>query len=227
MAMFDAIRWTTRGLITGTCRPTVIGLENVPKEGPFIVAPNHLSFLDSVIVQALMPRPVAFFAKAEYFTTGGVKGKVMKSFFESVGSIPVERGEQAASVQALKTLLDILESGKGVGIYPEGTRSRDGILYRGRTGVGWLALTTGAPGDPGRPDRHREPPARGQQVGQAAALHHEGRRAAVLRQDRAGPLAARPPRRPPTASWTRSRNSAARNAPPATTRARPSTSHVA
>jgi 1-acyl-sn-glycerol-3-phosphate acyltransferase len=145
MALFDAIRWTTRGLISGTCRPTVIGLENVPSEGPFIVAPNHLSFLDSVIVQALMPRPVAFFAKAEYFTTRGVKGRVMKSFFEAVGSIPVERGEQAASVQALKTLLDILESGKGIGIYPEGTRSRDGMLYRGRTGVGWLALTTGAP----------------------------------------------------------------------------------
>jgi 1-acyl-sn-glycerol-3-phosphate acyltransferase len=69
----------------------------------------------------------------------------MKSFFEAVGSIPVERGEQAASVQALKTLLDILEDGRGIGIYPEGTRSRDGILYRGRTGVGWLALTTGAP----------------------------------------------------------------------------------
>ena len=145
MAMFDAVRWTTRSLISGTCRPTVVGLENVPTDGPFIVAPNHLSFFDSVIVQALMPRPVAFFAKAEYFTTGGVKGKVMKAFFESVGSIPVERGEQAASVQALKTLLDILESGKGIGIYPEGTRSRDGILYRGRTGVGWLALSTGAP----------------------------------------------------------------------------------
>ncbi|HET7139853.1 MAG TPA: lysophospholipid acyltransferase family protein [Arthrobacter sp.] len=145
MALFDAVRWTTRGLISGTCRPTVVGLENVPTDGPFIVAPNHLSFFDSVIVQALMPRPVAFFAKAEYFTTGGVKGRVMKSFFESVGSIPVERGEQAASVQALKTLLDILEAGKGIGIYPEGTRSRDGILYRGRTGVGWLALTTGAP----------------------------------------------------------------------------------
>ncbi len=143
--MFDAVRWTTRTLISGSCRPSVVGLENVPKDGPFIVAPNHLSFFDSVIVQALMPRPVAFFAKAEYFTTAGVKGRVMKSFFESVGSIPVERGEQAASVQALKTLLDILESGKGIGIYPEGTRSRDGILYRGRTGVGWLALTTGAP----------------------------------------------------------------------------------
>ena len=110
MALFEAVRWTFRGLVATTCRPTVVGLENVPKEGPFIVAPNHLSFSDSVIVQALMPRPVAFFAKAEYFTTGGVKGKVMKSFFESVGSIPVERGEQAASVQALKTLMDILEA---------------------------------------------------------------------------------------------------------------------
>lgn len=145
MELFDGVRWTTRTLISGSCRPTVIGLENVPKSGPFIVAPNHLSFLDSVIVQALMPRPVAFFAKAEYFTTKGIKGRVMKSFFEAVGSIPVERGEQAASVQALKTLLDILEDGRGIGIYPEGTRSRDGILYRGRTGVGWLALTTGAP----------------------------------------------------------------------------------
>ncbi|MCA4131540.1 1-acyl-sn-glycerol-3-phosphate acyltransferase [Arthrobacter sp. M4] len=145
MAVFEAIRWTTRGLISGTCRPTIVGLENVPQEGPFIVAPNHLSFFDSVIIQALMPRSVAFFAKAEYFNGKGFKGRVMKSFFEGVGSIPVERGEQAASVAALKTLLDILESGKGVGIYPEGTRSRDGILYRGRTGVGWLALTTGAP----------------------------------------------------------------------------------
>ncbi|MGN7250516.1 MULTISPECIES: lysophospholipid acyltransferase family protein [unclassified Arthrobacter] len=145
MELFDGVRWTTRTLISGSCRPTVIGLENVPKSGPFIVAPNHLSFLDSVIVQALMPRPVAFFAKAEYFTTKGIKGRVMKSFFEAVGSIPVERGEQAASVQALRTLLDILEDGRGIGIYPEGTRSRDGILYRGRTGVGWLALTTGAP----------------------------------------------------------------------------------
>ncbi|GAA5199547.1 MULTISPECIES: lysophospholipid acyltransferase family protein [Arthrobacter] len=145
MEAFDVIRWTTRGLISSTCRPTVIGLENVPKEGPFIVAPNHLSFLDSVIVQALMPRPVGFFAKAEYFTTKGFKGRAMKAFFQAVGSIPVERGEQAASVQALKTLLDILENGRGIGIYPEGTRSRDGLLYRGRTGVGWLALTTGAP----------------------------------------------------------------------------------
>ena len=145
MALYDATRVLTRGTIGTLCRPTVEGLENVPTQGPFIVAPNHLSFFDSVIVQALTPRPVSFFAKAEYFTGKGVKGKLMKSFFESVHSIPVERGEQAASVQALKTLLEILGRNEGVGIYPEGTRSRDGVLYRGRTGVAWLALTTGAP----------------------------------------------------------------------------------
>lgn len=145
MGVYDLTRSSTRGLIAGLCRPTVVGLENVPPSGGFIVAPNHLSFLDSVLVQALMPRPVAFFAKAEYFTGTGVKGALMRSFFEGVGSIPVQRGQQAASVQALKTLLEMLEAGDGVGIYPEGTRSRDGLLYRGRTGVGWLALTTGAP----------------------------------------------------------------------------------
>ncbi|WP_323961769.1 1-acyl-sn-glycerol-3-phosphate acyltransferase [Arthrobacter sp. JZ12] len=145
MGVYDLTRSSTRGLIATLCRPTVVGLENVPETGGFIVAPNHLSFLDSVLVQALMPRRVAFFAKAEYFTGSGVRGSLMRSFFEGVGSIPVQRGQQAASVQALKTLLAMLEAGEGVGIYPEGTRSRDGLLYRGRTGVGWLALTTGAP----------------------------------------------------------------------------------
>ncbi|MBD7994071.1 1-acyl-sn-glycerol-3-phosphate acyltransferase [Arthrobacter sp. Sa2CUA1] len=144
MALYDLTRSSTRGLIS-LCRPTLTGLENVPTTGPFIVASNHLSFLDSVLIQALMPRRVGFFAKAEYFTTPGLKGAAMRSFFESVGSIPVERGQQAASVAALKSLLDVLETGGGIGIYPEGTRSRDGLLYRGRTGVGWLALTSGAP----------------------------------------------------------------------------------
>ncbi|GAA5230238.1 lysophospholipid acyltransferase family protein [Arthrobacter cryoconiti] len=145
MALYDLTRVVTKGAIRGLCRPRVLGLENVPLEGPVIVAANHLSFLDSVIVQALTPRPVSFFAKAEYFTGKGIKGQLMKSFFEAVHSIPVERGEQAASVKALKTLVEILSRGDSIGIYPEGTRSRDGILYRGRTGVGWLALTTGAP----------------------------------------------------------------------------------
>lgn len=131
--------------IRGLCRPTVEGTENVPAQGPFILASNHLSFLDSVILQALCPRMVHFFAKAEYFTASGPKGRAMKWFFESVGSIPVQRGEQAASVAALDSLVELLAAGSGVGIYPEGTRSRDGRLYRGRTGVGWLTLATGAP----------------------------------------------------------------------------------
>ena len=145
MSIYTMTRSSIRGIIHGICRAEVTGLENVPKEGGFIVASNHLSFFDSLIIQALTPRDVAFFAKAEYFTTPGVKGKLMKSFFESVGSIPVQRGEQAASVAALDSLVEIIESGSGIGIYPEGTRSRDGRLYRGRTGVGWLALTTGVP----------------------------------------------------------------------------------
>lgn len=145
MKMLDASRVTTGGMIKALCRPTVNGLENVPTTGPLIVAPNHLSFFDSIIVQTLMPRRIAFFAKAEYFTSPGVKGAFWRWFFGSTGSIPVQRGEHAASVAALQSALEVLESNEAFGIYPEGTRSRDGRLYRGRTGVAWLALTTGAP----------------------------------------------------------------------------------
>nr|WP_211359039.1 lysophospholipid acyltransferase family protein [Nesterenkonia populi] len=127
------------------CRPTVTGMENVPTEGGFIVASNHLSFLDSVLIQGIFPRPVSFFAKAEYFTQPGLRGRGMKLFFESFGSVPVDRDKQSGAVEALYGLGDIVGSGSGVGIYPEGTRSRDGRLYRGKNGVGWLALATGAP----------------------------------------------------------------------------------
>lgn len=145
MATSEAVRTGMRAMVRVSCWPTVTGLEHVPDTGGFIVASNHLSFLDSVILQALMPRMVHFFAKAEYFTQPGLRGRVMKGFFESVGSIPVERDQQAASVAALDLLVEHLEAGTGVGIYPEGTRSRDGRLYKGRTGVGWLALATGMP----------------------------------------------------------------------------------
>lgn len=145
MATSEPIRRSMAALLRVSCRPEVAGMENVPASGPFIMASNHLSFLDSVILQALAPRPVGFFAKAEYFTAPGPRGRAQRWFFESVGSIPVERGEQAASVAALEQLVELLDAGEGVGIYPEGTRSRDGRLYRGRTGAAWLALTTGAP----------------------------------------------------------------------------------
>ncbi|UBH23916.1 1-acyl-sn-glycerol-3-phosphate acyltransferase [Micrococcus porci] len=145
MATSEQLRRAVAGAIRLSCRPHVRGLEHVPPEGPFIVASNHLSFVDSVILQALCPRPVGFFAKAEYFEAPGLRGRAQRRFFEAVGSIPVRRGEQAASVAALEDLVALLDGGHGVGIYPEGTRSRDGRLYRGRTGAAWLALTTGAP----------------------------------------------------------------------------------
>lgn len=145
MATSESVRRSAAALLRLTCRPEVTGMDQVPAEGPFIMASNHLSFLDSVILQALAPRPVHFFAKEEYFTGAGVRGRAQRWFFESVGSVPVRRGEQAASVAALESLVGLLDSGQGVGIYPEGTRSRDGRLYRGRTGAAWLALTTGAP----------------------------------------------------------------------------------
>ncbi|NLS08563.1 1-acyl-sn-glycerol-3-phosphate acyltransferase [Nesterenkonia sp. MY13] len=127
------------------CRPTVTGLKNVPETGGFIVASNHLSFLDSVLIQGIFPRPVSFFAKAEYFTQPGLRGRGMRFFFESFGSVPVDRDKQSGAVEALYGLTDIINGGHGVGIYPEGTRSRDGRLYRGKNGVGWLALATGVP----------------------------------------------------------------------------------
>lgn len=141
----DAIRRSFAAVLKLTCRPTITGLDRVPEEGGFVVASNHLSFLDSVLIQAIFPRPVSFFAKAEYFTQPGLKGRAMKMFFESVGSVPVERQRKSASVEALHQLGEIAAAGHGVGIYPEGTRSRDGRLYRGKNGVGWLALATGLP----------------------------------------------------------------------------------
>lgn len=139
------VRTGVRTLLRFGVRPVTSGFEHIPQTGGFIVASNHLSFLDSVIIQSMLPRQVRFFAKADYWTQKGLKGKIMRGFFDSVGSIPVERGDHSASVTALKQLVDFVESGDGVGIYPEGTRSRDGRLYRGRTGVGWLALTAGVP----------------------------------------------------------------------------------
>ncbi|MGO3151362.1 MAG: lysophospholipid acyltransferase family protein [Galactobacter sp.] len=139
------LRPVVSGAIRMIFRPHINGMKNVPKTGKFIAASNHLSFFDSVIIQSLFPRQVAFFAKAEYFTTKGFKGWFMRSFFTAVGSIPVERGDQGAATAALDKLVDVLDADEGVGIYPEGTRSRDGRLYRGRTGVGWLTLATGAP----------------------------------------------------------------------------------
>ncbi|MFJ1702806.1 lysophospholipid acyltransferase family protein [Kitasatospora sp. NPDC088346] len=127
-------------------RPVIEGLENVPRKGGVILASNHLSFIDSVVIPLTAPRQVFFLAKAEYFTGTGLKGAIVRSFFTSViNAVPVERGTYRSAAASLEQALEILQDGKAFGIYPEGTRSLDGRLYRGKTGVAWLALTAGVP----------------------------------------------------------------------------------
>lgn len=145
MSNYDIARWLIAGLFRTTCRPTVTGLANFPESGPVIVASNHRSFVDSVVISALMPRRVAFFAKAEYVNTRGLKGRIMKGAFTWFDVIPVNRSARAESVKALRPAEERLQEGGVFGIYPEGTRSRDGRLYRGKAGVAYLALKTGAP----------------------------------------------------------------------------------
>jgi 1-acyl-sn-glycerol-3-phosphate acyltransferase len=126
-------------------RPWAEGTENVPREGPAIIASNHLSFSDHFFAPLPLPRKVVFLAKSEYFTGRGLKGLVSKAFFSGVGQIPVDRSGGEASERALRTGLRVLAHGDLLGIYPEGTRTPDGRLYRGKTGVARLALEAKAP----------------------------------------------------------------------------------
>jgi len=121
-------------------RPWVEGLENVPADGPVIFASNHLSFSDSFFFPLVIPRRVTFLAKAEYFTGKGLKGWLTARFFRGAGQLPVDRSGGRASESALRTGLRVLAKGEALGIYPEGTRSPDGRLYRGKTGVARMAL---------------------------------------------------------------------------------------
>jgi 1-acyl-sn-glycerol-3-phosphate acyltransferase len=125
-------------------RPTITGKKNIPKTGRVILASNHLSFIDSLVIPLTAPRRVQFLAKNTYFTGTGLKGWVSRTFFTSIGAVGVERGAGQAAQDALDAGRRILESDSAFAIYPEGTRSLDGRLYKGRTGVAWLALTTGA-----------------------------------------------------------------------------------
>ncbi|SCG38238.1 1-acyl-sn-glycerol-3-phosphate acyltransferase [Micromonospora halophytica] len=126
-------------------RPQVEGLHHLPGSGPVILASNHLSFSDSIFTPLVVPRKVTFIAKAEYFTGKGIKGWLTKAFFAGTGCIPVDRSGGRAAQAALDTQLRVLRAGGIAGIYPEGTRSPDGRLFRGKTGVARLALDSGAP----------------------------------------------------------------------------------
>lgn len=127
-------------------RPAVQGRNHVPSHGPAIIASNHLSVCDSFFMPLVVKRrKVTFVAKAEYFTGRGLKGWIVRNFFLATGTIPVDRTGGRAARAALETQLRVLREGKLAGIYPEGTRSPDGRLYRGKTGVARLALESGAP----------------------------------------------------------------------------------
>ncbi len=125
-------------------RPDVQGLENIPRRGPAILASNHLSFSDSIFLPLMVPRRVTFLAKSEYFTGKGIKGFLSRAFFAGAGQVPIDRTSGTAARDALDTGVRILKEGKLLGIYPEGTRSPDARLYRGKTGIARMSLESGA-----------------------------------------------------------------------------------
>lgn len=140
------LKWVLLGpLLKGIFRPTVEGAQHVPEQGPAILASNHLSVADWLFMPLVIPRRVTFVAKAEYFNTPGLKGRLQKAFFSGAGQVPIDRSSGSAAAGALETGLRILRSGELFGIYPEGTRSPDGRLYKGKTGIARIALESGAP----------------------------------------------------------------------------------
>ncbi|WP_309650035.1 lysophospholipid acyltransferase family protein [Nocardioides sp.] len=140
------LKWVALGpLLRVVFRPQVEGSQHVPEEGAAILASNHLSYADWLFMPLTLARRVTFVAKAEYFTTPGIKGWFQKQFFSGAGQVPIDRTSASAAEGALSSAKRILGEGDLFGIYPEGTRSHDGKLYRGKTGVARLALETGVP----------------------------------------------------------------------------------
>lgn len=142
--------WLLKRVVVGPLlvllfRPKVEGLHHIPAEGGAILASNHLSFSDSFFLPLVVERRVTFLAKADYFTGPGIKGWLTAAFFRGVGQLPIDRSGGKASEAALNAGLGVLDSGELLGLYPEGTRSPDSRLYRGRTGVARMALTAGVP----------------------------------------------------------------------------------
>ncbi|HEY6742188.1 MAG TPA: lysophospholipid acyltransferase family protein [Lapillicoccus sp.] len=142
--------WVLKTVVLGPLlkllfRPWVQGEEHIPDEGAAIFASNHLSFSDSIFLPLMVPRRMTFLAKSDYFTGRGLKGKATAAFFKGVGQLPVDRSGGKAGEAALSSGLRVLRRGELLGIYPEGTRSPDGRLYRGRTGVARMALEAGVP----------------------------------------------------------------------------------
>jgi 1-acyl-sn-glycerol-3-phosphate acyltransferase len=126
-------------------RPKVEGLEHVPHSGPMILASNHLAVADSFYLPLVVSRRITFLAKAEYFTGTGLKGWFQRWFYTAAGQVPIDRTDADSAQSALDTAARVVGEGKLLGMYPEGTRSPDGRLYKGKTGLARLALQTGVP----------------------------------------------------------------------------------
>jgi 1-acyl-sn-glycerol-3-phosphate acyltransferase len=143
--LYRVLQLTAAPALRAVYRPTVTGLAHVPHTGPVILASNHISFADEVFIPTVARRQVFYFAKAEYFTTPGLRGRLMASAFRGMGQLPVERGDTRSAASVIEIGVEELALGKALGIFPEGTRSPDGRLYRFRTGVARLAMRSGAP----------------------------------------------------------------------------------
>lgn len=142
--------WVLKWIVIGPWlrvlfRPWTHNMEAIPVKGPAIMVSNHLSFSDSFFLPLVTQRRITFLAKQEYFTGKGIKGLISKAFFTGVGQVPIDRTSGRAAEAAITTGVRILDEGHLLGIYPEGTRTADGRLYRGKTGVARMALESGAP----------------------------------------------------------------------------------
>ncbi|HEY3735937.1 MAG TPA: lysophospholipid acyltransferase family protein [Jatrophihabitans sp.] len=142
---YRALELTLSPALRGVFKPEVTGFDHVPPRGPVVLAANHLSFVDEFFTPIAVRRQVTYLAKAEYFDTPGPRGWAMKAFFGSLGHVPVDRDSTRAAAASIDICVDVLSQGRAFGIYPEGTRSPDGRLYKFRTGVARVALRSGAP----------------------------------------------------------------------------------
>lgn len=142
---YFGVRTVVRPFVKLFWKPRVTGLENIPREGGFIIASNHLANIDSFILPVALPRQIRFVAKDTLWTQRSVRGLVLRWFFDAVEAVPVDRDALSSGKGALQAGLEILREGSGFAIYPEGARSRDGLLHPGKQGAAWLAVESGCP----------------------------------------------------------------------------------
>lgn len=142
---YFGVRTVVRPFVKLFWSPRVTGLENIPREGGFIIASNHLANIDSFMLPVALPRQIRFVAKDTLWTQNGLRGRILRWFFDAVEAVPVDREALSSGKGALQAGLTILREGDGFAIYPEGTRSKDGLLHPGKQGAAWLAVESGCP----------------------------------------------------------------------------------